>query len=247
MNEILRPSLVELCEPLDRPLALPEHAYSVLKRRILICDLVPNQRLIETNLCNGLNISRTPLREALNRLSNEELVNFQPRSGYRVASITIRGFQNLIELRNVVEPQAAALAAVRAKPADVARLRASAKLAYDPSDDSSFVDYCRANARFHLCLVRAAGNPLLENIVMSALDLYQRPTYLRIGRQMEPGNPTGKHEALAEAVACRDADAAQSIMRRHIQGGGERILAALKNAGYGYSDDDLGKGSITDS
>ena len=232
MNAAIRPSLIEISPDAKRPAALPDHVYSVLKRRILSCALLPDQRLVEKKLCAELGISRTPLREALNRLSHEELVSFQPHAGYRVASITIEGFRNLIGLRSIVEPQAAALAAQRAGPGDVAKLRACATLPYDPGDDQSFVEYCRANALFHLCVVRAAGNPMLENIVMSALDMYQRPTYMRIGRQMDPANPSAKHHAIAEAIARQDAAAAQAIMHQHIQGGGERIIQALVEAGY---------------
>ncbi len=124
------------------------------------------------------------------------------------------------------------MAGARATPEDVAKLRESATVTDDPGDDLRFADYCRSNARFHLNVVRAARNAMLENIVMSALDMYQRPAYLRIGRQMDPTNPSAKHRAIAEAIAVRDADQARDIMLKHVLGGGERILEALKSAGY---------------
>src|ERR1700679_673507 len=112
MKSIARPSLIEISPDARRPSALPDHAYAVLKQRILSCVLKPGERLVEKNLCTDLSISRTPLREALNRLSHEDLVSFQPHAGYRVAAISIEGFRNLIELRSIIEPQGAALAAV---------------------------------------------------------------------------------------------------------------------------------------
>jgi DNA-binding GntR family transcriptional regulator len=232
MSHAARPSLIEIAPHTTRPTALPDHVYAVLKQKILSCALQPNARLVEKGLCDELGVSRTPLREALNRLSHEDLVTFQPHAGYRVAPITLEGFRNLIELRAIVEPEAAALAAERATPEDNTELRACAALPYDPNDDRGFVDYCRANARFHLRVVRTARNPRLENIVMSALDLYQRPTYLRIGRQLDPKNPSAKHRAIADAIAAHDVATAREIMLRHIRGGGERILAALKAAKY---------------
>ncbi len=232
MSVLPRPSLIEISSDAKRPSALPDHVYSVLKRRILSCTLLPDQRLVEKDLCTELGISRTPLREALNRLSHEELITFQPHAGYRVAAITLEGFRSLIELRGIVEPQAAARAAERATETEVANLRATAVIDSNPADDRSFVDYCRANARFHLNVVRCARNPMLENIVMSALDMYQRPTYMRIGRQMDPGNPSARHLAIAEAIARHDPAEAQAVMLQHIQGGGVRILAALQAAGY---------------
>lgn len=227
-----RPSLVELGGKAPPLAALPDHIYATLKEKILSCALLPGQRLIEKNLCAALHVSRTPIREALNRLSHEELVVLQPNAGYRVAPITLDGFRNLTELRAIVEPQAAALAATRATAADVNELRALADLPHDTNDEQGFVDYCRANARFHLRVVRTAGNPMLENIVMSALDLSQRPAYLRIGRQMDPSNPSAKHHAIVDAIAAHDASLAQQLMEKHVRGSGDRIHAALQAAGY---------------
>jgi DNA-binding GntR family transcriptional regulator len=229
---VARPSLVEITPHATRPSALPDHVYAVLKQQILSCALPPDQRLVEKELCAELHVSRTPLREALNRLSHEELVTFQPHAGYRAAPITLESFRTLIELRAIVEPQTAALAAERATAEDIADLRARATLPYDPNDERGFVDYCRANSRFHLGVVRCARNPRLENIVMSALDMYQRPTYLRIGRQLDPKNPSAKHHAIVDAIEQHDPDAARAVMLAHIRGGGERILKALTAAGY---------------
>jgi DNA-binding GntR family transcriptional regulator len=232
MSLVARASLIEISPEGSRPLTLPGHVYAVLKQRILSCALLPNQRLIEKNLCLELGISRTPLREALNRLSHEELVSFQPHAGYRVAPITLDGFRNLIELRGMIEPPAAAMAARRATPEDIRKLRAYATLNFDPDDDHHYVEYCRANARFHLCVVRTARNSMLENIVMSALDMFQRPTYMRIGRQMDPGNPSAKHHTIVDAIERHDAPAAHDAMNQHVHGGGDRILEALKAANF---------------
>lgn len=232
MSPVPRPSLIEIVPSATRPSALPDHVYAVLKQRILSCALLPDERLVEKKLCDELRVSRTPLREALNRLGHEELVSFQPHAGYRVAPLTLEGFRNLIELRTIVEPQAAGLAAERATPEDIAELRACAKLPYDPSDERGFVDYCRSNARFHLRVVRTARNHALENIVMSALDLCQRPTYLRIGRQLDPRNPSAKHRAIVAAIARHDGAAARDLMLQHVRGSGERIFAALQAAHF---------------
>lgn len=140
-----RPSLVELGPQPARPTALPDHIYAVLKHRILSCAVAPGERLVEKNLCDELGVSRTPLREALNRLNHEELVALPPNAGYRVSAITLESFKNLTELRAIVEPQAAALATARATPVDLRELRALADLPPDPNDDAGFVEYCRAS------------------------------------------------------------------------------------------------------
>lgn len=232
MYQTVRPSLIEIAPSASRPTALPDHVYATLKQRILCCDLKPAERLTEKDLCEKLQVSRTPLREALNRLSHEGLVTFQPHAGYRVAPLTLEGFRALIEFRCIVEPPASRLAAERATPAEIAELRHCAACDCDPNDENGFVSFCRANARFHLLIVRCARNPMLENIVMSALDMNQRPTYLRIGRQMDLSNPSAKHHAIIDAIEQRNGALAQELMLHHVRGGGERILAALKEANY---------------
>lgn len=231
MNSV-RPSLVEIGSAEIRPTALPDHLYAVLKQKILSCVFLPGARLVEKTLCDEFGVSRTPLREALNRLNHEELVVLQPNAGYRVVPLTLAGFRSLVELRTIIEPPASALAAVRATPADLAELGACADLPYDPNQDEGFADYCRGNARFHLRVVRAARNARLEQLVMSALDLYQRPTYLRIGRQLDPANPSARHREIVAAIAARNADRARHLMEQHIRRGGDRILEAMAAAGY---------------
>ena len=172
MRPQIRQSLIEIVPNQTRPTALPDHIYAVLKQRILSCTLPPNQRLVELVLCKELGVSRTPLREALNRLSHEELVTFQPHAGYRVAPMTIADFEALVEFRTIVEPPATGLAATKATDQEIEQLREWASLPFDPNDDSNYIEYCRANARFHLGVVRCARNPMLENVVMSALDMY---------------------------------------------------------------------------
>lgn len=232
MSTTVHPSLVEIGPHTMRPTALPDHIYAVLKGRILRCELLPEARLVEKNVCEELRVSRTPLREALNRLGHEGLVSFQPHAGYRVSAITLEGFRQLTEFRSIVEPEAAALAAQRATPEEIAHMRDKATLSFDPGDDRSFAEYCRANAHFHLAVVRSAHNAMLENAVMSALDMSQRPAYLRIGRQLDAAIPSAKHHGIVDAIERRDAAEARLLTHRHVLGSGDRILAALKAANY---------------
>jgi DNA-binding GntR family transcriptional regulator len=97
-------------------LNLPDRVYSKLKQQILTCRLAPEHRLIESELCAALHVSRTPLREALNRLALEGLVVAAPLAGYIVAPLTIEDIRDLTEVRQIVESEAAALAAQRRDP-----------------------------------------------------------------------------------------------------------------------------------
>lgn len=161
MSPLARPSLIEIRPEAIRPTALPDQVYALLKERILTCRFAPEERLIELKLTEQLKVSRTPIREALNRLAHDGLVTIHPNSGFRVAPITLADFRNLTEYRAVVEPEGAAFAAERATKLQIAEMRRLATLSFDPTDDHHFAEYCRANAAFHLAVARAASNPML--------------------------------------------------------------------------------------
>lgn len=228
-----KPSLVEIPAAPRRGTNLPERIYGELKQRILSGQLAPEEHMREKQLCDELKVSRTPLREALNRLSNEELVVYRPHCGYLAAPLTAEEFRHLQDLRLIVESKVAALAALRATAADVRKLRAAAIMpAVEPQgDDAGFVEFCRANARFHLLLVEASKNYLLSNIVMSALDKYQRPAYLGIGRVTDHEKASKCHVDIVDAIEARDPAKAEAVMANHIIGGHERIIKALIEAG----------------
>lgn len=227
-----KPSLVEISNDAPIQSNLPDRIYAELKRRILTGAIKPEENLREKRLCDDLKVSRTPLREALNRLGNEDLVIFRPNCGYQAATLTSADFRRLFDVRRIVESQVAALAAVRASTLEIEALRAAATMPEIlPGDDSSFIRFCRANSRFHLLLVRSCRNPLLENIVMSALDQYQRPAYLGIGRVTDASKASRCHHDIVDALSVRDFSKAESVMAGHVIGGSERIIRALVEAG----------------
>ncbi|MEZ5278066.1 MAG: GntR family transcriptional regulator [Opitutaceae bacterium] len=227
-----KPSLVEIADDAPIQSNLPDRLYAELKRRILTGAIAPNEHLREKKLCENLKVSRTPLREALNRLGNEDLVIFRPHCGYQAAALTSEDYRRLQEVRRIVESKVAALAAVRATEIEIEALRKAATMPeIVPGEDASFIRFCRANSRFHLLLVRTVRNPLLENIVMSALDQYQRPAYLGIGRVTDSGKASRCHLDIVDALSERDVFKAESAMANHVIGGSERIIRALVEAG----------------
>lgn len=228
-----KPSLVEIPDEIPGGRNLRDRIYAEIKRRILSGKIAPGEHMPEKKLCDELNVSRTPLREALNQLGNEDLVIFRPHCGYLAAPLSANDARRLQELRRIVESKVAAMAAVRANEEQIRELRLAADMPeVEEGNDASFVAFCRANARFHLLLARTVDNPLLESIVMSSLDHYQRPAYLGIGRVTDRGKATKCHHDIVDAIEARDPTKAEVVMCNHVIGGSERIIKALKEAGY---------------
>jgi DNA-binding GntR family transcriptional regulator len=226
------PSLIELDPAVRPPTALPDRIYATLKHRILTCAMLPGERIVEKALCGEMGVSRTPLREALNRLALEGLVVLTPYRGYGVAPLSVDSFRDLCEVRRTLEAGSAALAAERATADDVRRLEALAETRYTRGDRRTYEKYLRANSAFHLALVRSTRNARLEAIVMSALDQHQRPLYLGLGVGVDGKASTREHREVIEAVRAHDPARSRELMVEHIARAEERIIAALKTAGY---------------
>jgi DNA-binding GntR family transcriptional regulator len=225
-------SLLDLDPGVSPPAALPDRLYAILKHRILTCAMRPGERIVEKVICAEMAVSRTPLREAINRLALEGLVVLTPYRGYAVAPVTVRSFQELCEMRRIVEPDVAALAAERASTEQLAALRTQAELRYTPGDPETYAAYLRANSRFHRALARCAGNALLEAVVMSGLDRHQRPLYLGLDVGLDAQAATREHMALVDALERRDSKGVRALMYEHVSHAEQRIVAALKAAGY---------------
>ncbi len=225
-------SLIELDPTVAPPAAIVDRVYATLKHRVLTCAMLPGQRVVEKELCAEMGISRTPLREALNRLALEGLVVLRPFRGYVIAPLTVDDFRELCELRRILESEAAALSALRATPEDIEELAATVKTEYTPGDQQTYVAYLRNNSTFHLALARCTHNRQLIAAVMSALDHHQRPLYLGLGVGIDGAASTAEHVEVVEAVRTHDPDRARALMLLHIGRAESRVVTALHAAGY---------------
>jgi DNA-binding GntR family transcriptional regulator len=218
--------------PRDSPLgamsALPDRVYELLKRRILTCALLPGQRLNEKEIAEELRVSRTPLREALNRLGQERLLVRTPYAGYVISSITEATVRELCELRAIVEVETAGLAAERATAEEFLRMEVAAAVCYRPGDRKTYEAYLDSNLAFHRELARASHNDRLLETVMSVLNELQRPLYLGLDVRLDAEAATEEHLVVLEAIKAGDAGWAREIHREQIVSAGERMLKAMR-------------------
>jgi DNA-binding GntR family transcriptional regulator len=211
--------------------ALPDRIYAALKHRILTCRLLPGQRLIEKELCAEMNISRTPLREALNRLGLEGLITLEPYKGYEVTSLTLDDIRDLSEVRTIVESETTALAAQRATQEEIENLAEMASLQYTPGNRATYENYLRENSAFHLALARCSHNRRLELIVASVIDQIQRPLYMGLDVGLDAEEATAEHMVIVDAIRNRDSRLARRLMRDQIAEAEKRMIAALTPLG----------------
>ncbi|BCY10272.1 GntR family transcriptional regulator [Actinoplanes sp. L3-i22] len=203
---------------------LSDDVHDSLKSMILEHQLAPEERVNIDALARTLDVSPTPVREALARLESEGLVRKRPLAGYTVAPLLTRDeFGDMFDMRLLLETAAARWAAARASGAARAGLSAEASLSYEVS--SSHAAFTAADARFHDLVAAAAVNPLLREAIT------RLHAHLHIHRLYFPYAETAstrrEHELIAAAIEAGDPDAAEAAMRAHLTAARTRHLAVF--------------------
>ncbi|GII97025.1 GntR family transcriptional regulator [Sinosporangium siamense] len=215
-------------ERLTKSAGLREGVYADLRRRILLCELLPGQTLDIGELSVEYGTSRTPVRDALHRLAHDDLVEILPRSQCRVAPVTLQDLIDLLNLREATGPMACRLAA-QAAPAELARLADETELGYGGAHDSSSV--LSASHLFHCTVARLSGNKRLHTITENLFEELERILRLCSARPLEPGEPLDDHRRLIEALQDRDGKRAADIELRHIRKAREVIIRLALDSG----------------
>jgi DNA-binding GntR family transcriptional regulator len=201
----------------SRPLKV-ERAYDELKRMIVTLALAPGTHIDERELMATLNIGRTPLREAMLRLSHERLIVHSPRRGAWVSELSITDLQQMLEARTMIDALIARRAAERVTPADISALEAvleSAHAAVEARDNEYLVNL---DFRFHVHIAELCGNgyyaAFSERVNSSML------RYWHLSGRNAQTIPTWErnHHELLHAVAGGDPDIAELQARKHVLG-----------------------------
>lgn len=212
--------------------SLTEQAYAALRSQIITCQMPPGLEVSEQELSERLEMSKTPVREALMRLCLEGLVESFPRRGYRIAPVTIKAINDLFHIRAVLEGDAAALAAQHLKPQDFAALETLANASYQLQENKSREDFVDANREFHLAISRASGNPRLHALVVSHLEEGER--FFHLGAQARDVNSetNREHHDLLAVLRQGDPERARDVMSQHIESTRKGLLQSLMAAEY---------------
>ena len=190
-------------------------AYDALFGAIEDGTLKPGSRLREIELSEWVGASRTPIREALGRLEGEGLIARDPSRGMIVAELDHGLVAELYVMREVLEGTAAGLAARHASDAEIDALRELAQRDREAGDDPARL--ARVNRHFHEAMFRCAHNRFLMRAVHSlrqSMVLLGQTTLAIAGR---PATAHAEHDAIVEAIARHDAEAASAAARAHIR------------------------------
>lgn len=204
-------------------MSLADAAYREIKNQILSGQLFPDAVIDESVVAQELGTSKTPVRQALNRLATEGFIRILPQRGTLVRRISIADLQQVYLIRQLVEPEASEMAAMRATPAQVEGLR---RLDEEfESGDELFPDLNK-HTEFHVAVATAAGVPRLTRIIS---ELQEQMQWFMVVRAAEGGAmpPRHHHRELVAAIANGDGEEARRITDESIRQSREELLRGV--------------------
>jgi len=209
--------------PLTRSVA---RAYEYIRVRILDGRFPPSSHLVEHILAREIEVSRTPIREALRRLAADGFVSFIPNQGARVVEWSDQSLADLIDVRCTLASMATLLATPRLEAAELDRLRAlKSELARVAANDlpQSLLEAARLNNAFHRVIFAACGNAWLVQLLdqTAYLPMIHRAHFVFDSEAWQHG--IARYKDLIDAFEARDGEWAASLIRSHFLAAKHRI------------------------
>jgi DNA-binding GntR family transcriptional regulator len=205
-----------------------EIVYDHLKEGILDGSLSPGTRLVEAQIADQMGISRSPVREALQFLEVDGLIDAQSQRGTFVKRLSAREVWEIYTARQVIEGYVAALAARRATPADVERLEAALQEVLRLAQEEDYAATVKADFEVHRLIWEVSGHQLLCDI-LSRLEVQirmfisvQAPLFDHLYDSVED------HQDIIQAIAAGDAAAARETIEQHLLQAGRLAVGQLE-------------------
>ena len=205
--------------------SLVDAAYEQIRRRILDNVWPPGHRALEQEVALAMGMSRTPVREALMRLSGEGLVEVIPRHGMRVLPVSPTDMREIYEILTALECMAAELLARRQPSAAELKPLIDATKAMDKALKLEDLDaWAAADERFHAQLLELAGNRQLQATVLNYWDRAHRARLFTLRLRPKPVNSTKEHMQMVERLRAGDAEGAARVTRAHRERANRELL-----------------------
>lgn len=211
-----------------------DEAFDCLQMAIVKGDLSPGEKIGEVELCARFNLTRGPLREALGRLESRGLLVRRPHAGVKVVSVSTEELMELYRIREVMEGLAARQAAERMTDTEIADLYATLDSHETMIEQAQGQAYYQAEGDydFHHRIATGSRNTKLAQMLLG--DLYYMVRMYRYRLSTASGRPhmaLGEHRRIVEAIAQRDGELAEFLMKRHINAARQNIEKKIKEGG----------------
>jgi DNA-binding GntR family transcriptional regulator len=213
---------------LPRRKSLGQHVFENLKQAIIRGDVAPGDRLVESQIAEVLDISRTPVREAIHKLEREGLLKKLPKAGFAVVNLTREDIEETFGIRSVLESYAARLAAVNHHEEDLKPLEEKIKEFQICLERGEMGELPRINTEFHSLFYALSRSPKLIKLINDLRDQIFR--FRKILLQMDNMAKTSNedHRKILAAIRQRDVPRVERVVKEHILRGQRIVLKALE-------------------
>ena len=220
-----------------KPIRLGSEIYDALLRRIMTLEIQPGERIGVDQLARDFGVSQTPIREALSQLEAQGLVYKVHLSGYRAApQLTRQQFDDLCEVRLLIEPAAAAHAAMRRTKSEMDEIIELVERMTQPTPgdpQTAYNTFAQTDAWFHAAIARASHNELLYDAITRQrvhLHLFRLQFYARV-----IDDAVVEHARIVEALHDGNPEAAAFSMRTHIENAHARFKNVYESSALAQS------------
>lgn len=207
---------------------LNQRIYDKVREMIESGTISPGTQLDERTLASELDVSRTPLREAIARLVEEGLVERRPYKGNFVRMFTAKQVHDLYEVRKVLEGLAVRLAVPRLTEEDLVQIRLILNDAHNALERGDIAGYSAADQRFHSIIVQIAAN---ETLTTSLDRLKRQIQIMRVSANQDPQvveRTALERPRILAALEARDVEQAAHLMEAHIEGIHRTVVAQIE-------------------
>ena len=218
---------------LQRYQPLKDQAYQALRIAILSGEMLPGQRIVEAQVAKDLQVSRTPIREALRQLQNEELIITDSNQGLRVATFSATDAGQLYDCRIALEQLSVTAACENATDIQIQELhrivQQAEKLATSKPSQLLNFQLLDLDYRFHRLLAESSGNLWLRSMLDNLFDKMMLLRIQTIQQNQNVLNIYTEHRLAYEALQDRNCEAALKAIISHLIAAKERVVREMKN------------------
>ncbi|MEA4882396.1 MAG: GntR family transcriptional regulator [Clostridia bacterium] len=201
---------------ITRPENITDQVYKAIKHRIVCGETSVGERLVESALAEELNVSKTPVREALARLASERLVERVPGKGVAVRTMSYEEVADYLEVREVLEELAAEKAAVRVTQGDIAKLESIIDESEAAGANGDLSSYSVLDSAFHSAIINMGDNIALKEIMPLLHDKIRVVMKASVALPGRFPDSVEEHRSVLRALAAGDPREAGKQMREHI-------------------------------
>ena len=213
-------------EPIVRR-SLHDEVASRIRDMIIEGALAPGAKIVETQLCQTLGVSRTPLREALKTLASEGLIELVAARGAVVRKFTPKDVRDMLDVLAVLESFAARLACREATGDQIAELRALHDRMVGFYKAKNRLEYYKLNQDFHSGVLRLSANAALQSAHLAIQSRLKRIRYIGNSEPRKWKDAMSEHDEMIRRLEARDADGLAEILAIHMEHTWERVREIL--------------------